>query len=167
MRLLHKTGNHGNVFHVQHGGALNQGDFAGSGECAVKTGTIFIRRCGKSAVVECVGCNLPLCGEHAKPWGDDVGDAENAGKGSPQAGETGAAFGSLGDVATYYCPNCLSRLTGGTASDFGDADNWDGSLFIGGNFGWGNSPFAEEDYAAFDAVSDYDKDVHVGHGYDS
>lgn len=147
---------------------MNQEDLAVSGECGVKTGNIFIRRCGKSAVVECVGCNLPLCEEHAKPFGDDeVGDAVNASIGTPQAGEAGAAFSSLGDVVTYYCPNCLSRLTGGTVSEYVDADNRDGSLFISSGFGWENSPFTEEDYAAFDAISDYDREAHGGHGYDS
>ena len=147
---------------------MNQEYLDVSGECGVKTGNIFIRRCGKSAVVECVGCNLPLCEEHAKPLGDgEVGDAENASIGTPQAGGTGAAFSSLGDVVTYYCPNCHSRLTGGTVSDSVDADNQDGSLFSGSGFGWGDSPFTEEDYVAFDAISDYDKDAHGGHGYDS
>ena len=147
---------------------MNQVDLAVSGGCGVKTGNIFIRRCGKSAVVQCVGCNLPLCEEHAKPFGnDEVGDAENASIGTSQAGGTGAAFSSLGDVVTYYCPDCLSRLTGGTVLDSGDADNRDGSLFSEGIFVLGNSPFTEEDYAAFDAISDYDKDAHGGHGYDS
>ena len=147
---------------------MNQADFTVSGVCGVKAGSIFIRRCGKPAEFECAECNLPLCGEHAKPWSDQVGGPEEAVVGSPQDGEAGAAFGSLGDAATYYCPACLSRLTGTVPTNSADADNWDGSLFNGSNFGLvGSSPFNEEDYAAFDAVSEYDKDAQLGHGYDS
>ena len=136
---------------------MNQGDFAVSPGCAVNAGTIFIRRCRKPVVAECAECSLPLCEQHAQPW--------NANAASPDAGGIGAAFASLGDVATVYCPTCLSRLAG-TEPATTDDDNFSGGNGIGGDLTvWDNSTFTEADYAAFDAVSDFDKDT--GRGFDS
>lgn len=136
---------------------MNQGDFAVSPGCGVNAGSIFIRRCSNPVVAECAECSLPLCGEHAKPW-----DANAA---SPESGGIGAAFASLGDVATVYCPTCLSRLAG-TKPATTDDDELAGGYDTGGDLiGWGNSTFTDADYAAFDAVSDFDKDT--GRGFDS
>ncbi|MDD5035519.1 MAG: hypothetical protein PHE55_12260 [Methylococcaceae bacterium] len=51
-----------------------------------------------------------------------------------------------------YCPRCDAEL------------NRNDATFAEGSE---DPSFAEEDYAAFDAVSDFDKNADLGHGYDS
>ncbi|BBL72610.1 hypothetical protein [Methylogaea oryzae] len=64
----------------------------------------------------------------------------------------------------WLCPACYA----GQAGDSGDGTT---TTSYGDTFSTGASdladPFSEEDYAAFDAVSDFDKNAGDGHGYDS
>ncbi len=139
---------------------VNPMSFADLGGCAVQAGVVFIRRCGKPVEFECVECGLPLCGEH--------GRQPNAKLETPSARAEDTPFVSMGEgPPVVYCPTCLSRLEGTELSDSNTTGNWN-SLFLSGSYhDWYNSPFTEEDYAAFDAVSEFDKDGGTGHGYDS
>ncbi|MEI7869816.1 MAG: hypothetical protein WCI11_18160 [Candidatus Methylumidiphilus sp.] len=148
--------------------------------CAWQTGIIFIRRCENPSEFECAECGLPLCGGHARRE-DMPFDAALAGQGD--AADPSAPFQSLGEDTVLagagedkdavgegmrvYCPTCLDKLFGAGFVSSGDT-NYRGGFYTGSGYDdMNNQPFAEEDYAAFDEISDFDKNAGVGHGYDS
>lgn len=124
--------------------------------CACQTGSVFVRRCGRPATAECGRCGLCLCEEHANR---DPGDAGMA-----------------------YCPDCQARSGAASAnrrqgrgfsSDATGYHTGDRSFSGLGGGSWIDSDgddgpsFADEDYAAFDALSDFDMKADGGHAYDS
>lgn len=115
--------------------------------CGGTDGALFVRPCPAPAVLRCARCECPLCGKHGRP---------------DPAGASGAVL----------CPECYAETrrdsSDDTDSGFGDdggsgmAEAEDIALADDGS-----SPFTDEDYAAFEAVSDYDKSADDGDGYDS
>lgn len=127
--------------------------------CGCTSGTIFVRPCVQPAITQCARCQCPLCREHAR---------------------LDSASLPVPPLVSALCPACAAE-SGQFGDDDGDAtwsvgssrhsrSGWNGSS---GNYGAGyattsaDTPFASEDYDAFDAVSDYDKDAEQGDGYDS
>lgn len=126
--------------------------------CGCTSGAIFVRPCPNPAVAQCARCQCPLCRDHAR-------------------------FESSGPPvmasASALCPACHAESRTAAADDVDDggatwtADasraHWHESS---GHYGSGytvsgGDPFTSDDYDAFDAVSDYDKDAEQGDGYDS
>lgn len=119
--------------------------------CGCRAGTILLRACGNPATGLCSDCALPLCPEHQRSY-----------------------------RWLMLCPACFAQRQQETeAAD--SEDSGYGPASRGGIAGesfdegteeplteeFGDSPFTEEDYAAFDAVSDYDRKAERGGGYDS
>lgn len=115
--------------------------------CGCRRGVFLLTPCVNPAAAGCSGCGIPLCREHTRLRG-----------GAP------------------FCPQCYGIPD--------HDDDWDRSRSSSTSYGtgdWGNAtddtvsnqtdgmaePFTAEDYAAFDAVSDFDKNAGIGDGYDS
>lgn len=114
--------------------------------CGCQTGIIYVRRCGRPAPFECGQCGLYLCDGHASHSGDNPGD--------------------------ILCPDCQASLGGqGSAAFTGRRDSQASfgaySDGIGSDWADDGPAFAEEDYAAFDALSEFDANADDGHAYDS
>lgn len=56
---------------------------------------------------------------------------------------------------------------GGAFAGAGASENWAQTSTVTEAVDDGESPFSAEDYAAFDALSDYDRSSGVGDGFDS
>ncbi len=124
--------------------------------CGCQTGFFYVRRCGRPSVLQCGRCGLDVCDEHAhRPEGDPV---------------------------RVFCPDCQAAQSGSGASSFarrqgggfsrGSGGYYDDSFSGQGGPVWGEGDrdgpaFADEDYAAFDALSDFDVNADDGHAYDS
>jgi hypothetical protein len=120
--------------------------------CGGTDGRLFVRPCREPAVLQCLRCQCPLCRTHARP--------------AP----------SSGGPAAVLCPECFAESQSASSDD---ADYSDDSGIILSSGTWpaeaedtlggddGGAPFRDEDYAAFDAVSDYDRNADDGDGYDS
>lgn len=111
--------------------------------CAATTGAIFVRPCGAPAALRCAHCGCPLCRVHAGPAPADPPGAVlcPACRGEDRDSPVSDDDGTLRPVPASH--------SSAVAADADDA------------------PFTDEDYAAFDAVSDYDKNADDGDGYDS
>ena len=154
---------------------MNDENVAYMGGCGYQTGIIFIRRCGNPSVNQCAQCGLPLCIEHAKPYDASVGTnltdfGGNADPASPfqSLGEDigltglGAGLGFVTPGRAVHCPTCLASLAGqGMTGD----DDWQTTDGI--DYGDGNLSFTDEDYAAFDEISGFDKNSDLSRGFDS
>lgn len=106
--------------------------------CGCRTGFVFVRRCGRPAVFQCGQCGLDLCEEHVQRSEEEPG--------------------------RVFCPDCGPTLAGREYS------SRSGAYHDGVDSGWVESDgdaFADEDYAAFDALSDFDVNADKGNAYDS
>ena len=125
---------------------MNEPRFPGpDSSCACTEGVFLLRRCGQPGTALCSLCRMPICPRHQNPHEDGVVCPLCY---SHEAGDGGSRFGRTSD------PSASSSGVG-AASGLGDWSE-DG----------GDSPFSAEDYAAFDAISDFDKNE-PNDGYDS
>jgi hypothetical protein len=110
--------------------------------CGCQSGDIVVRRCGNPALSQCGRCGVGICADHA---------------------------GFLDTQAQQaYCPPCLLAIQQNNPTDEGGEDYGD-NLDSTFQFwpGSSRSSFTDEDYATFDALSDFDKRADDGHAYDS
>ena len=133
---------------------MSEAESLSAGTCGFRAGTILFRTCGQSAAGLCGDCGIPVCSEHQHPY-----------------------------RWLMLCPRCLARRQSEPDSDSEASDSeiesFDDAapLILAGSSGddgeeglvdeFGDSLFREEDYADFDAVSDYDREAERGGGYDS
>jgi hypothetical protein len=138
--------------------------------CAFRRGVFLLTPCANAAVARCSGCGAPVCSEHARGQGsallcpncrrsradDDHFDHSSRSYSSSQ--DTGSST-----VSDDFAGQGGEFGGGGATSDWSDAPAEEG--------GAGSDDkgllFSEEDYAAFDSVSDFDKNADVGSGFDS
>lgn len=117
--------------------------------CAWQTGSIYVRRCGRLAASQCAQCGLDLCDGHANTLDATPG--------------------------LVYCPECHGASSGqgmGLSRGLGMQTYRNRQQPIDRGMDWGGDDvgdlaFADEDYAAFDALSDFDMNADSGDAYDS
>jgi hypothetical protein len=139
--------------------------------CGCTDGIVFVRPCSQPAVFQCVRCGCPLCRKHCR------------------SGQPGV---SRQDPAAILCPACYADSGRDSAID-ANSDDSDWRVSSSG-YGWhrnpgtyplqgeggatvgegeilvedfSDEPFSSEDYEAFDAVSEYDRNAGLDDGYDS
>jgi len=137
--------------------------------CAVRRGVFLLTPCANSATAQCTGCGIPVCSEHTRGQGaallcpncrrrqaDDSYDHRSSGYSTGQdAGSSSASDDFAGQGGEFG--------GGGASSDWSDAPADEGGISSDDKA----VLFSEEDYAAFDSVSDFDKNSDGGHGFDS
>ncbi|MGZ8219316.1 hypothetical protein [Methylomagnum sp.] len=139
--------------------------------CGCTSGAIFVRPCARPAMTQCVRCQCPLCREHARPESPSIPAPDLV-------------------PAPMLCPACYAESRRDTAADDDDGMAWSAvssrhtrwhdnsgsrghsasmtpSHYADDAEATSDEPFNSEDYDAFDAVSDYDKDAERGDGFDS
>lgn len=129
--------------------------------CGCTSGSFFVRPCPEPAVQNCTRCQCPLCRKHGHP--DPSGapaamlcPACHAEARREAVDDADAEFGDAGGGIVWTAGSgrhSFSYARSGSEGDNGTDD--------------GESPFVDEDYGAFDAVSDYDKNADDGDAYDS
>ena len=142
--------------------------------CGYHTGVIFVRPCQGTPITACTQCGIPLCVAHRRAGGNQVlcprCDARL------RQDDSDTLFDS--DRPRYRSSSTYSGgTTGAEREPTEETAARDAAATDGAGYGpeaagvdsadFGESPFSEEDYAAFDAVSDYDRSDEKGGGYDS
>lgn len=134
--------------------------------CGCTSGAIFVRPCSEPAALACARCECPLCRRHGRS--DSAGTVlcpECHAEAQQESSEEGSGDDSDGSESGWTAGSGRHAYWAASGSD-GEYED------MAGDEGFapledGASPFADEDYAAFDAVSDYDKNADRGDGYDS
>jgi hypothetical protein len=138
-------------------------------QCGCRTGVIFVRPCQGTPITACAQCRISLCVGHRRPYGNQVLCPSCYARLQP------GSDSMFDSDRTHYIS---SSSHGGSAAEeifTGEGGEFGGA---GASSGWSEeaqpaadalteSPFTAEDYAAFDAVSDYDRSDEKGGGYDS
>jgi hypothetical protein len=136
--------------------------------CGGTAGAVFVRPCPEPAVLRCARCECPLCEKHGRPDPSGTVGAVLCSECYAEARREASddADGDFGDDGGTRWSGGSGRHSSGTAygSDGGSGMAEAEDIALADD---GSSPFTDEDYAAFDAVSDYDKSADDGDGYDS
>jgi hypothetical protein len=136
--------------------------------CGCTAGVILVRPCPEPAAFTCARCGCPLCRKHVRPV------RSGALSSVPAAGLCPACHAESG-VDNSYAANREGDGWGGSSSGYHSGRSRNSDAFPVQNSEVDESlpadavdePFSSEDYAAFDAVSDYDKNADLSDGYDS
>ncbi|NJD07854.1 MAG: hypothetical protein FIA97_15380 [Methylococcaceae bacterium] len=138
--------------------------------CGCRVGLIFVRPCQGPPITACSQCRTSLCVEHRRPYGQQVLCPDCYARLRPDSdtldsdrSHSTATSSYSGDAATED----VFTGQGGAFGGGGASGGWSDEAATATTDALLESPFSAEDYAAFDAVSDYDRSDEKGGGYDS
>lgn len=140
--------------------------------CGCRTGAIFVRPCQGTPVTACGQCKIALCIAHRRPYGNQVLCPRCYAGLQPSSDSIfdSSGYPIASGSATGYGESPSEEVFAGAGGEFGGggaSGSWSEDQEPAGSDALTESPFSAEDYAAFDAVSDYDRNDEKGGGYDS